>query len=507
MGTKSQIKMGAMLSYVSIALNIISGLLYTPWMVETIGKSQYGLYTLATSLITLFLVDFGLSSATSRYLSKYNAEGDRESAERFLGATYKLYLTIDAVIIVILIVIYFLLDKIYIKLTPEEMEQFKVVYLISAVFSVINFPCVTFKGILNAYEKFVPLKMADLLYRVFLVGFTVVALLLGYGLYAMVSVHALVGLLKLLYEFIVIKKTVPLKVRFKKTDKGLYKEIFSYSLWVTVLSLATLLVINITPSILGMVANSTDIAVFGIVTTLEGYTYTITTAINGMFMPRISKILTKNDGETQLNRLFLSVGKFQFVLNGLIVVGIAVVGNSFIQLWMGNGYEMAYYGAVLVILPGLFFNPLQIANTTLAVTRKVKHAALVNLLMGVLNVVLSLPLSKNFGVIGACISICIARFVRVILLNILCHKILPLNIPKFIKRCYLPMSIPVVLTLAVGLAINHLVPDSGWLTFLIKGTAVVIVYAVLVLVIGLRKSERKNLLEMFKKFMHLKKDV
>ena len=60
--SRDQIKIGAILSYLSIGINIIAGLLYTPWMVDTIGKSDYGLYTLANSLITLFLVDFGLSS-------------------------------------------------------------------------------------------------------------------------------------------------------------------------------------------------------------------------------------------------------------------------------------------------------------------------------------------------------------------------------------------------------------------------------------------------------------
>ena len=110
MNSSTQIRFGAILSYFAIAFNIVSGLLYTPWMVETIGKSQYGLYTLANSLITMFLVDFGLSSATGRYLSKYNAEGNRDAAERFLGAVYKLYLLIDTVIFCALVVIFFMLD-------------------------------------------------------------------------------------------------------------------------------------------------------------------------------------------------------------------------------------------------------------------------------------------------------------------------------------------------------------------------------------------------------------
>ena len=57
---KSQIKFGAILSYVSIAVNIIAGLLYTPWMVNQIGGDDYGLFTIVNSLITLFMVDFGL---------------------------------------------------------------------------------------------------------------------------------------------------------------------------------------------------------------------------------------------------------------------------------------------------------------------------------------------------------------------------------------------------------------------------------------------------------------
>lgn len=499
MNSGKQIKFGAALSYLSIAVNIISGLLYTPWMVETIGQSQYGLYTLAHSLITLFLVDFGLSAATGRYLSKYNAEGDREGAERFLGAIYKLYLLIDAVILTILVVVFFMLDRIFVNLTPAELEQFKVVYVISALFSVINFPFVTFNGILTAYEKFIPLKVADLLYRFGNIGFTVVALLLGYGLYTLVAVHAVVGLLVLVFKFVVIRKTVPVKVDFRNTDRGIYKDIFGFSVWVTVSSIATRLVFNITPSILGIVASSAAIAVFGIVTTIEGYTYTITTAINGMFMPKISKIIAAGDSEKDLNRLFLSVGRFQYFLNGAIVAGFAVVGQNFIRLWMGEDYLLAYGGIILVLIPGLFYNAMQIANTTMVVTKKVKLTALVSVATGVINVALSFPLSKFFGVMGACISICTAYMVRDILLSVIYHRELPLNIPRFIKECYLRMSVPVVITIVCGIVINRLLPGASWLVFLLKTACTVGIYMLGTFLIALSKQEKHRILGMLKK--------
>lgn len=499
MNSSKQIKLGAMLSYLSIAVNIITGLVYTPWMVESIGKSQYGLYTLANSVITLFLMDFGLSAATGRYLSKYNAAGDREGAQRFLGAVYKLYLLIDAVILSALVTIFFLVDRIYVNLTPAELEQFRVVYAISAIFSVINFPFVTFNGILTAYEKFIPLKTADLLYRLGNVSFTVIALLMGYGLYALVTVHAAVGLLVLVFKFVIIKKNVPVKPDFRNTDKGIYKDIFGFSLWVTVASLAARLVFNITPSILGIVANSAAIAVFGIVTTIEGYTYVITTAINGMFMPRISRIIAGKQSENDLNPLFMSVGKFQYILNGLIVAGFAVVGRNFIGLWMGQDYMPAYWGILLVLTPGLFYNALQIANTTMVVTNKVKLTALVSIVTGVVNVCLSFPLSSHFGVIGACVSIGTAYLTRDILLNVIYHRELPLDIPRFIKECYLRMSLPMVLTIVCGLWINRWIADGGWTIFFVKAAMTVGVYGVTTWFLALSRQERRKLLDWIKR--------
>lgn len=492
--TNKQIKIGAILSYLSIGINIIAGLIYTPWMVDTIGKSDYGLYTLSNSLITLFLVDFGLSSAVSRYVAKYRAEGRQDKVDNFLGAVYKLYLIIDAVIFVALVIIYFCIDSIYVKLTPAELEKFKVVYLISASFAVINFPFVTFNGILNSYEKFISLKLADVIYRILLVALTVITLLFGGGLYGLVAVHAMVGLIVIAYKWIVIKKQITLKINWKYSDFSLYKDIFGFSIWVTISSLAQRLVFNITPSILGAVASSAAIAVFGIVTTIEGYTYTITTAINGMFMPKISRIYERGGEKDELMPLMLSVGKFQYAINGLIVVGFAVVGKEFINLWMGSTYLDAYYGILLVIIPGLFFNSMQIANTTMIVRKKVNLQAWVNLGMGIANVLLSIILSSYLGVIGACISISIAYMLRAVVLLFIYRRVLKIDIAGFVINCYFRMGIPIIITIVLGCLMNSLLSNGGWLVLAAKGLVIVGIYATVTLLLGLNSEERNKLL-------------
>lgn len=99
MNSSKQIKLGALISYFAIAFNIVAGLIYTPWMISKIGQSNYGLYTLATSVISMFVMDFGMGAAVTRFLSRYNAMGDKKAANDFLGLIYKLYLAIDAVIL------------------------------------------------------------------------------------------------------------------------------------------------------------------------------------------------------------------------------------------------------------------------------------------------------------------------------------------------------------------------------------------------------------------------
>ena len=64
-----QLKIGAIISYLTIVFNIITGLIYTPWVLRAIGDDDYSIYTVATSLIAIFMMDFGISSSISKFVS------------------------------------------------------------------------------------------------------------------------------------------------------------------------------------------------------------------------------------------------------------------------------------------------------------------------------------------------------------------------------------------------------------------------------------------------------
>ena len=223
----NQIKLGAIISYIALFVNIIIGLVYTPWLITSIGKADYGLYTLAMSIISLLAFDFGLGSATTKFVSQFLAEDRQDKVDRLMGTIYRLYLYIDIIILVVLGVLYFFLPTIYTGLTPEELDKFSTIFLIAAFYCVISFPFIPQNGILTSYEKFVQLKLCDLFHKIFIVVSMSACLLFGYGLFALVFINALSGILTIVLKQWVISKGTPLKVVFTSWDKGELKVIFT----------------------------------------------------------------------------------------------------------------------------------------------------------------------------------------------------------------------------------------------------------------------------------------
>lgn len=84
----NQLKAGAALSYISIGLNNIIGLLYTPYMLRMMGQNEYGLYSLVASVVAyLTVLDLGFGNAIVRYTAKFRAEAKRKSSMRCSGCS------------------------------------------------------------------------------------------------------------------------------------------------------------------------------------------------------------------------------------------------------------------------------------------------------------------------------------------------------------------------------------------------------------------------------------
>lgn len=488
MSSTSQIKYGAIISYIAIGINIVTGLLYTPWMIHSIGKGNFGLYTLAMSVISLFVFDFGLSSAVTRFVAKYLAEGKPEQANNCLGLVYKLYIYIDIILILVLSIVYFFIPSIYQELTPDEIEKFKIVYIIAAVFSIISFPFIPVNGILTAHEKFIQLKGCDLFHKLFIVITMTCCLLMGYGLYALVSVNAIAGLVVIALKLWIIRRDTTTHINFKYKNSSELREILGYSGWTTLIAVSQRFIFNIAPSILGIMSGSESIAILGIAITLEGYTFTFANAINGLFLPKVSRIISHDD--RGILPLMIRVGRIQILIIGLLVIGFITLGHEFIHLWVGQAFEETYLCAILLILPSFFHLPQEIAATTIIATNKVKLQAYVFMFMALLNIILAFSLAHLYGALGIAISICIAYIVRTIGMDIIYYKKLNIDILAFFKASFGQLALPLFETFIIGLIISIYLPVNGWIGFILKGGLLVSIYSIIMIYQGMNTEEK-----------------
>lgn len=485
------------MSYVAIAINIVTGLLYTPWMIHSIGRENFGLYTLAMSVISLFVFDFGLSSAVTRFIAKYLAEGRQDKANNCLGLVYRLYFIIDIVLFLVLVCVFFFIPQIYKELSPDEIQKFKVVYCVAALYSVISFPFIPVNGVLTAHEKFIQLKICEIAHKLIIVVAMSICLLLGGGLYALVTVNAVAGVLTILFKLYCIRRYTPQSVSFHYSNRSEFREIVGFSGWVTVIAIAQRCIFNLAPSILGALSGSTAIAILGIAITLEGYTFTFSSAINGMFLPKVSRIVA--DGKGDVLPLMIRVGRIMIYVISLIVFGVVTLGQDFIHLWVGPDFNESYYCAVLIILPSLLQLPQDIGIQAIYAKNKVRKLSIVYVAMAVTNIIGAVLLAPILGALGICISICIAYFVRTIGMDVILYRDLNIDVFAFFRETFVKMSIPLALSLLIGFACNYIIPLHSWIGFVIKGSLFVLGFCVVIYTMSMNRSEKELLASIFRR--------
>jgi len=500
--SNKQIKLGAIISYIAIAFNIISGLIYTPWMVEQIGRADYGLYTLVTSVISYFTLDFGFGGAISKFIAQYRAEKKEEEIGKLLGLIYKFYLAIDVFILIALTVVFFFIENIFVSLTPLEIEKFKTIFVISGMFTLVSFPCTTFNGILIAHEKFIQMKICDLLTKVLIVVFMVISLFMGYGLYALVLVNTFVHLLINLIKFMIVKNSLNSKIDFRFFDKKMLKTVTSFSIWITVISIAQRFLFNITPSILGITSGTIAISIFAVGSTIEGYTWTFANALNSLFLPKVSRMVADNASREEVTDLMIRVGRIQLIIVGAILSIFIAMGQEFVVLWMGEGFRASYPVAVLIILPCIITLTLDIARTLLMVENKVRYRAIWYTVAAIVSVIISFILSPKLGALGAAIGIFMASLTGHIFgMNWVYSKKLNLNMTRFYKSCHLKALPIFIVTIILGIIIQKLFPLNSLLMFIIKAGVLGVIYLLQMWFFYMNKGEKSLITDTLKKLL------
>ena len=140
--SKSQFKVGVVLSYVSLFMSNLVSIIYTPIMLRLIGQAEYGIYNLATSLVGyLGVMDLGFGSAVIKYTSKYISENEKEKEYNLNGMFIIIYSILGFFTLILGIIIFINIDRLYSEsFSIKQLGILKTIILFMIFNMAISFP-------------------------------------------------------------------------------------------------------------------------------------------------------------------------------------------------------------------------------------------------------------------------------------------------------------------------------------------------------------------------------
>ena len=490
----NQLKLGVALSYATSIVSLLLGLFYTPWMIGLIGQSNYGLYTLAISVINLFLMDMGLGTALTRFLSKCYAEKRYDDANRYLRTAFAVYTVLAFIVAVALVVVYFLIGRIYSGLSASEIEVFKSLYVVVALYSVISLPFMSQQSILIANEQFVAYRATGLIQKLFVAVLTIVCLIAGQGVYAIVAVTAVGNIVFILIRAVLIRRLTDAEVSICMPERSDVKELIGFSGWVAVSELSNRCNWALAPSVLGIFSNTAAISVFGLASQLESYVYSIADAISALLMPKMTRAIQNDKSGEKLTDTMVIIGRFQLFVAGAIILGFGVCGQVFINTWLSGSYDGLWACTMLVISPHLLLLPQSPGSIAIIASGNVRQKSGISVSTMLIGLVGSCFLAPAYGALGTCFSLGFGFVLSSLLMTVLLKKKLMLGVKRFYSRVYGRWIIPATILAVAGSFVVNAVDPCGWGPLVLCCALFTLCYVTLMFFMFLNKAERAQIL-------------
>ena len=447
----NQLKAGAALNYAIIILNAAIGLLYTPYMLHKLGQSEYGLFSLVSSVISyLTLMDFGFGNAVVRYTAKYRAEGKTDEQYYLFGMLFIFYAIISVLVFAGGIIISCNAENMFDgTMNSLAIEKAKMMLIILAFNMMITFVFQIFGAIITAYEDFVFQKTIQII-RLILNTLTMIILLhSGYRAVAMVIAITVFNVISLLINLVYCKSKLKIKLKFGHFDKKLAAEIAVYAFWIFLNAIMDKIYWSTGQFVLGITSGTIAVSVFAVAINFEHIYMSFSTAINGVFLPKVTGMVANNQNVKAISDLFIKTGRIQYIIMAFVFAGFCVFGSQFIKIWAGEEYADSYY--VTVMFFGALIVPLiqNMGITILQARNQMKFRSLLYIVIAFVSLIGQYFLSKIFGIFGCALSISAALILgQGIVMNIYYQKKQNIDIKAFWVEIIKMSIAPIIVSVA-----------------------------------------------------------
>ena len=178
----SQLKIGVILSYVTMIVQNIIAIVYTPIMLRLLGQSEYGLYQLVYSVVSyLGLLNFGFGSAYVRFFSRFKVKNDKQGIAGLNSMFMVVFVIIGIIALLSGGILVGNIENIFgNSLTDAELSTARILMVLMVINLAVSFPSSVFDSYVTAHECYFFQRVISLLQTILNPFLTLPLLLMGY---------------------------------------------------------------------------------------------------------------------------------------------------------------------------------------------------------------------------------------------------------------------------------------------------------------------------------------
>src|SRR5436309_981932 len=151
---KIQIVRNVSSSWFALGIDVIVGILLSPFILHRLGDVAYGIWVLIFSITGYYgLFDLGIRSSIVRYASKFAATDSKEELAKLINTSLFTYGGVGALSLLITIVLFVYVDNIF-KVPAELHAAARWLLLMVGASVAFGFPLGVFGGFLDGLQRF-----------------------------------------------------------------------------------------------------------------------------------------------------------------------------------------------------------------------------------------------------------------------------------------------------------------------------------------------------------------
>lgn len=445
----SERKKGAILSYIQVVLSVAVSVIYVPVLLRYLGQSEYGLYQIVGSFFSYISV-FESCMSTGVLRNYCNALGsqDKEAADVTLSMAKVIYRVMAALMVVAGVIVLFAFRSFYASsFTASELKESSAILLLLFANMMVTLLGSVYLTILTGHEKFTFLKVLAIIIQVAQPFFVILCVRkIPYAI-TVSTVIVVFNVLTVLMRYLYVTRKLKIRIVKKKRNRKVIGEIVGLSATILLGCIADQIFWKTDQVILGKLFSTTVAAVYSVGAQIYMMYMQFGTQIASVFYPKVSILYQEENGLQKVSDLFILVGRATFFVILLVLSGFIIFGREFLLVWVGEGYEAAYWVAIIVMLPFSVDLAQNLGLCILQVKGQYGFRAKIYLLSALLNIITTVLFARRIGITGAALSTGISMFLTSgLIMNWFFQKRVGLNMIKFWKTTIGIISLAVLLT-------------------------------------------------------------